>query len=220
MPGLISPARGTAVLLFGPQALSFDQDSFNELRSILLSTPCHRWILDTVAELPDCWDTLSKEFPRIQAVPGAKLLGKLSDSLDTCTLTQADFPLPNILLTPLVVITHLTQYSRYLELVQPDAEERHDLNACFKQHTETLGFCTGLLSAIAVSSSATQAQFQNYGAVAVRLAMLIGAFVDAQDRSADLYGDSMSFSVTWNSIESRAEMTRILDRFSEVRFQP
>ena len=206
--------------MFGPQALSFDQDSFNQLRSILLTTPCHRWILDTVAELPEYWETLSKELPNIQAVPGAKLLEKLSDSLDTCTLTQADFPLPNILLTPLVVITHLTQYSKYLERVQPNPGERHDPNACFKQHTETLGFCTGLLSALAVSSSGNQAQFQKYGAVAVRLAMLIGATVDAQDRSADLYGESMSFAATWNSIESRAEMTRILDRFSEVRFQP
>ena len=220
MPVLLSPAGGTTILLFGPQALSFDQDSFSQLRSTLLNTPCHRWILDTIEELPECWDALSKAYPKIQAVPGAKLLGKLNDSLRTCMLKQEDFPMPNILLTPLVVITHLTQYAKYFELAPADEREQHDLIACFKQRTETLGFCTGLLSALAVSSSATQNQFQKYGAVAVRLAMLIGAVVDAQDRSSDLCGESLSFSATWNSTESSAEMTRILDRFADVRFQP
>ena len=100
---------------------------------------------------------------------------------------------------------------------QPNPGERHDLHGSNKQNTETLGFCTGLLGAIAVSSSATQAQFQHYGAVAIRLAMLIGALVDAQDKSEDLYGESKSFSAAWNSPECGAEMTRILERFPEVR---
>lgn len=214
------PGRGTTILLFGPQALSFHEDSFSQLRSTLLDTPSHRWIIDTIIELPGYWNSLSHALPRLQPTPGAKLLEDLNDWLRKDTFTQASFPLPNILLTPLVVITHLTQYSRYLELVQPDSVEINDLNASFEQNVETLGFCTGLLSAIAVSSSANQGQLRQFGAVAVRLAMLIGALVDAQEISADLHGESMSFSVAWNSAQSGAEMTRILKRFPEVRRLP
>lgn len=163
------------------------------------------------------WATLSMAFPRLQAVPGAKLLEDLKDWLLTGGSMQASLPLPNTLLTPLVVITELTQYSKYLELAQPYFGDGDDLHTSFHQNAETVGFCTGLLSAVVVSSSASQAQFQRYGANAVRLAMLIGALVDAQEISDGLHGASKSFSAAWNSSESGAEMTRIIKSFPEVR---
>lgn len=209
---------GTTVLLFGPQALSFDEETFRQLRSTLLHWSSHGWILDTIAELPDCWETFSKTFPRLQAIPAPKLLDELNKWLRTGEFKWSTGPLPNILLTPLVVITELAQYARYLELRQHNSGDRHDRHAFFQSNTETLGLCTGLLSALAVSSSANQADFQRYGAVAVRLAMLIGALVDAQDAS-DLDGEARSLSVAWSSPETRAEMTRILKRFPQVRSQ-
>lgn len=211
---------GTNVLLFGSQALAFNEESFRHLRSTLLDSPDNRWSLDIIAKLPGYWDPLSKSVSKLQHFPGAKLLQELNDWLKTGEVTQASFPLPNILLTPLVVITQLTQYSRFLELAQPDCPEPRDLHASFKHNAETVGLCTGLLSALAVSSSGNQAQLQHYGAVAVRLAMLIGALVDAQDTSADLQGESKSFSVAWNSLESGLEVTAILQRFPEVRRLP
>lgn len=214
---LSHPTSGTTILLFGPQATSFNEKSASQLRSTLSDTPGYSWILDTIAELPGYWEALSKAFPRLHPIPGAKLLGDLSDWLRTARVLHASFPLPNILLTPLVVITELTQYSRFLELDGPESGKRKGLHACSQQNVETLGFCTGLLSALAMSSSANQAQFQQFGAVAIRLAMLVGALVDAQDKSDALHADCTSFSVMWNSPESRAEMTRILKCFPEVK---
>ncbi|MCJ1251634.1 hypothetical protein MMC30_008869 [Trapelia coarctata] len=210
---LSHPTLGTTILLFGPHFLSFNEESFDQLRSTLLDSPGHRWMLHTIAELTGYWATLSKAFPSLQTVPGAKLLADLNDWLVTGSFTQATFPLPNILLTPLVVITQLTQYSRYLTLARPDSRDKH---TSFQQNSETLGFCTGLLSALVVSSSGNQAQFQQHGANAIRLAMLIGAVVDAQDTSANFHGESTSFSAAWNSPESGAEMTWILKGFPEA----
>jgi hypothetical protein len=215
---LSHPISGTTVLLFGPQAPFFSEKSAGQLRSTLLDTPGHRWILDTIAELPGYWEALSKVFPKLQTIPGAKLLDDLNNWLRTARFLQASFPLPNILLTPLVVIAELTQYLRYLELGGLESDEqRQGLYAYSKQNAETLGFCTGLLSALAVSSSANQAQFQQYSAVAIRLAMFVGALVDAQDKSATLHADWTSFSSMWNSPESKAETTRILKCFPEVK---
>lgn len=215
---LSDPARGTNVLLFGPQVLSFHEQSFSQLRSTLLDTPEHQWILDTTEELVRYWEILSRSLPRLLPVPGTKLLKDLNEWLKTGNFTPTAFPLPNVLLTPLVVITELTQYLRYLDMERHVPSERHDLHGPTKQNTETLGFCTGLLSAVAVASSSNQAQFRQHGAVAIRLAMLIGGLVDAQDRSGDLYGESKSFSAAWNSPECGAEMVRILEDFPEVSY--
>lgn len=217
---LLGSASGTKILLFGPQALAFDEESASQLRSTLLNSPGFSWVLETIAELPGYWDTLTETVPSLQHFPGAKLLENLNNWLRTGEFTQASFPLPNVLLTPLVVITHLVQYLKFLEFIQPESPESHNLHASFKNNAETLGLCSGLLSAAAVSCSMDQAELQHYGAVAVRLATLVGALVDAQDVLTDPQGGSKSFSVAWNSPESCVEMTEILKGFPEVSKQP
>jgi hypothetical protein len=140
----------------------------------------------------------------------------LKNWLVTGTFEQTPRPLPNIILTPLVVITHLTQYWQYLQQNRQNLPQHDDLHACFTHDAETLGLCTGLLSAAAVSSSQSEAELKHYGAVAVRLGMLIGGVVDAQDISTDLEGESKSFSIVWKSPELGADVDRILKASSGV----
>ena len=215
---ILRPSRSHTVLLFGPQALSFDADSFRRLRASVSSSASQQWVLDTIEELPGYWDTLCNEFPKLLTVPGAKLLQDLRDWFKTGVMgQQASLHLPNILLSPLVVIVQLTQYAEYLQLSECGSRGRLDSYALSQPDTETLGFCTGVLSAIAVSCSTNQSQFGEYGATAVRLAMLIGALVDAQDAHDD-HGESRSLATVWKSQQSASEMTRILDRFPEVKY--
>ncbi len=210
------PSNGNTVLLFGPQALSFQEDSFHQLKSIILEDAENHWILDAVSELPSYLKTFSEKFPKLQAISGVQLLDDLNNWFKTGKIPPASSHLPNIILSPLVVLTQLTQYSKYLKLAYPESGDGQDLYASHNQKTETLGFCTGLLSALAVSSAGNQAQFQQYGAIAVRLAALIGALVDAQDASGK-YRESTSIATVWNSRETKAEMTRILQQFPEVK---
>lgn len=69
-----------------------------------------------------------------------------------------------LLLSPLVVISHSVEYVKYLECAHGDGQEQYD-NSPPCQELETLGFCTGLLSASAVASSKSQVQFEKYGAL-------------------------------------------------------
>lgn len=213
-----SPDIGTTVLLFGPQALSFSQESLKTLRTVLTESEDYRWVLDTVAELPGHWKTIITKLPKLQEVPGEKLLQDLNTWIRSGVIEQATSQLPNILLTPLVVITQLTQFSRYLSLSLSNASvQAQDLHTAFvARNVETVGFCTGLLSASAVAKSSDQAAFRRNGAVAVRLAMLIGALVDAQDASDRLHGRSKSFAAAWTSPAMAAELVRVLDGFPEV----
>lgn len=213
-----SPDSDITVLLFGPQALSFNQESLLTLRTTLEELEDCQWILDTISELPSCWRTLISRFPKLQEIPGEKLLKDFDNWFRTGIVDQANLQLPNILLTPLVVLTQLAQFSRYLLLSLSNApSQTPDLHTAFaRRNVETVGFCTGLLSASVVSSSSDQASFRKYGAVAVRLAMLIGALVDAQDSSDRLHGRSKSFAAAWKSPEAASDLAGILDCFPEV----
>lgn len=207
------PAR--KILLFGPQALSFDIESFNKLRIQLYEAPGNHWILDTVSTLSGIWGTLIKDVPRLQHFGGEQLLQKLSEALNTGTLLPSLFPLPNVLLTPLVVIAHLVQYSAFLKAALPDIADTDELPPSMTNGTETLGLCTGMLSMFAVGCSSNLAKLQYYGPVAIRLAMLIGALVDAEDASSDLDGSSVSLSVLWKS--TQLNLNEVLEKFSGVR---
>ncbi|KFZ17736.1 hypothetical protein V502_04427 [Pseudogymnoascus sp. VKM F-4520 (FW-2644)] len=209
------PVTGNTVLLFGSLALSFDAPTFHQLRNTVTEGENYSWILDTVAELPQCLKTVTQEFPDFQAGPGIQLLEDMSRWFETGHIPDTAFPLPNILLNPLVIITHLTQYSKYLEVANRNSCKGDDIFASSATDRETLGFCTGLLSAAAVSSSASKEQFQKYGAVALRIGMLVGLVVDTEDASAEL-GESVSFSVVWNSAEAHEEIKHMLKSFPDA----
>lgn len=210
------PNEGNIVLLFGSQALDFNEESANQLRSTLLDSPSYQWILDVVEELPDHWERVSKELPDLQPLHGKEQLQNLKAWLEKDQFPQGVFPLTNLLLTPLVVITHLTQYLKFLDICNPGVVQHDNIPTSLKFSTETLGLCTGLLSSAAVSSSASQAQLEQHGAVAIRLAMVIGALVDARDTETSSQGKSKSFSVAWNSAEAGSEMIKILNTAPEV----
>ncbi|OAF54252.1 Type I Iterative Polyketide synthase (PKS) [Pseudogymnoascus destructans] len=215
----------SAILLFGPQALSFNRQ-FETLRRTLSSEVAGQdWILDTVAELPQYWDALTEVIPKIKgAVQGEKHLADLDSWFRRAPLEDDRLEqLPNLILTPLVVLTQLTQYWRYLELNQQSKEAgakidlQADLVARQKNggvnEVQTLGFCTGLLSAFAVASANNQDEFEKYGAVAVRLAMLVGALVDAQEAcNRELgHGQSKSYATAWRSAQQCQDMHQIID---------
>lgn len=204
-------------LIFGPQTLDFDEALATELRLMLLTTPSLEWSVDAMLQLPHHWESVSRTLPVLKKFPGLQHMEALSTWLRVGEFPEGSFPLPNMVLTPLVVISHLAQYSTFLDLLHPKASQRYHPQLPFRHRAETLGLCTGLLSSAAVSCSVNRAQLEAYGAVAIRLAMAIGAFVDAQDMEADPEGAWKSVSIGWNSKEVVNEMGRILNEFPEVR---
>lgn len=217
--------QGTSVLLlFGPQALSFNKESLDSLRRTLADGHVGQWIPDTVAKLPIYWHDLIEKIPHIAgaASAGEQRLADLDSWLrQGINDNPPDFDdLPNMVLTPLVVLMQLTQYQRYLALNHRDQTQfppDRDLHAelvAQNKHVETLGFCTGLLSAFAVASAHNKAEFEQCGAAAVRLAMLIGALVDIQEQrsKAANQGRSRSFAtVSRHTNKAGTSVTNIID---------
>lgn len=190
----------THILLFGSQTLFPKQESFSELRETLLQNSAFKWILDVISELQGpSGKAAADAFPHLGFAPGAKLLDEWVKS------GQLPSPLPNSALTPLVVIGHLVQYIQYKELSKAESSSAD---------IETIGLCTGLLSAFAISSSSDDAQIQQYGSTAIRLAVLVGSAVDAQN-GAD--GELASLSAGWTSSDGESIVKSILSHFPEVR---
>ncbi|KFY80937.1 hypothetical protein V499_00270 [Pseudogymnoascus sp. VKM F-103] len=207
------PGEAGTILIFGSQILDFDGESAIQLRSRILETPKLHWCLETILELPEHWKTIAKAVPGLEGFPGLKYLEGFGHWLKEGRFPGESFPLPNILLTPLVVITHLAQYSAFIETLLSQSEDGGNWAALLNHKFETLGLCTGLLSAAAVSSSVNQAQLQKHGAVAIRMAMAIGAFVDMKDAEEGPKGRWKSFSVRWASMEAGEQMSRILKEY-------
>lgn len=204
-------------LVFGPQTLDFDEALAKDLRSALLTNSNLEWIVDAVLQLPQHWKSVSRTLPFLQRFMGLHHLEALSTWIRIGEFPEGSFPLPNTILTPLVVITHLIQYSNFLDLLYPKTVQRDHLQAPFRHFVETLGLCTGMLTSATVSSSGNLAQLEKNGSVAIRLAMAIGAFVDAKETEIDPHGAWSSISVGWNSTDLDCDLSIILEEFPEVR---
>lgn len=198
--------EGNRLLVFGPQALSANANDFRALQSTVKQ---HTWIAATIKDLPNIWDDFVKAFPKYNVIPGEALLQNLIKWVDTGDIDLGDNNrLTNIILSPLVIITHITEYLKYLDI---DAQRPNQASS-----TETLGFCIGFLSALAVSVSKESNDIERYGATAIRLAMIIGGIVDTQD-ALDIQGPSKSLATAWNAPQAAEELKQILGRFPEVR---
>ena len=75
---------------------------------------------------------------------------------------------------PLSLLTQLLDYARHLELNASKTSRVGDIFASSSKETESLGFGTGLLSALVASGSENRDHFQRLGATALRLGMITG----------------------------------------------
>lgn len=206
------------IFVFGPQALSFNALSFKNLHAKLDRDDLLDWALDVLSTLPKTLTSLATEIPKLRVIDERKALEALVKAMRTGELSADVFPLPNVLLSPLVVIAQLAEYMAYIKAVEPTLNTTAPISTSITTNAETLGLCTGILSAVAVASSATIADLKRHGAASVRLAVLSGALVDAEDASRDTEKKSVSFSASW-AAASLEDLEAILQKYPEVRYE-
>ncbi|RHZ51788.1 uncharacterized protein CDV56_102428 [Aspergillus thermomutatus] len=199
---------GRRILLWGSLALSFDASSFEHLRKTVIENEDNIWLAGVLKTLPQACETALSALPTLHRAIGSltlKQLADLNEALTTGRPLDAALPLPNTLLIPLVVVAQLAQYVEFLRQTSPG-----DGDGSVRLHNgETLGLCTGLLSAFAASSAHNMDELRRYGAAAMRLGLLVGLVVDGQDEAL-ARGRSRSLSAAWSSAEGHGEMMRIV----------
>ncbi|KAL4961062.1 uncharacterized protein BDV14DRAFT_204062 [Aspergillus stella-maris] len=203
-------------LIFGPQDPNLNDAYLQSLRTTLLNSPLLQWLVQTLLQLPQEWERIASTHPELGSFQGPKYLQLLNDWVRKGTLPANLFPLPNILVTPLVVTTQLAQYTTLLEQIKPSITANEPLWGILKHGTQTAGLCTGLLSSAAVASSATLAELEKHGAAAIRMATAIGALVDAGDTEVEEGDKWQSLAVGWTAQVAETELARIVEQFSEA----
>ncbi|KAK2043201.1 hypothetical protein LZ31DRAFT_595845 [Colletotrichum somersetense] len=200
---LLENSHGPSILLFGPLALDFDRTGLERLSKVVVGNTQYDWVLETLASLPECWETVTASVPSLKDSDPErkKQLRDLREAFQgSQRWSDTGYPLPNTLLVPLVVAYQITQYAAFIN-------QKNERTGCDVANTETLGLCTGLLSAFAASSAGDNKELLiKYGAAAMRLGLLVGMVVDAQNSSEP----TKSLSVAWNSAEGSEEARRIL----------
>ncbi|KAI1205130.1 uncharacterized protein F4807DRAFT_464950 [Annulohypoxylon truncatum] len=201
--------QGPNILFFGPVIPSFSNQSLLELRSALRN---QQWATDVVSALLPAWDIISTKIPSLSSVPGKQLLTDLETWLREGPPEKGVGDLPNVVLAPLTVMTQLAQFQQYTErhpnfqdMLEPVRGEGRVL---------LVGFCMGLLSTAVVANYVDPDSWNRHAIAAIRLAILVGAVVDAAD-VAHPNGASESIAISWQDPEQSERVKYILEQFPD-----
>ena len=206
---MISPS----LIVCGPQAGWPTRQELLIIKAFLLSEPRLQPFLAAIRNLPKLWPSLTAVMPELRTSKGFELLGLLALWINDEDCFQRELNPPNLLSTPLTVIIQIVQYFRYLRSLGSSHVDVLD-NV---QSGGIQGFCTGFLAATALACSKDEAEINTLGAVALRLAVCVGACVDLDGRLAEPSNTAGCVTVRWKAETGREDVDRILEHYPDVR---
>ena len=201
-----------SMIAFGSQTTWRSNKYLFQLRAALLLEPRLRTFLVAIKELSRLWQDLIAHDPRLTAVPGQAWLDDLVEWVNHGELLSKSGLPPNVLTIPFTIIIHIIQYFHYIEGLQIK-------HADVIKNVETAGiqgFCTGILTAIAVACSEDEEDINVFGVVALKLALCIGAYVDLDGAFANEVNETTSIAVRWRSEGGHDSILQTLRSYPEV----
>ncbi|KAJ5825720.1 hypothetical protein N7474_002858 [Penicillium riverlandense] len=199
-----------SLLLCGSQAIQWSDDYLASLQKVLLADPILQPFVNAIRELPRLWGTLLEADSELKAISGKQILERFSKWLDGETLLDtASILNPNLLLSPLTVISQLVEYLNYLT-ENPTQCHLRILNGVKDGGIQ--GFCTGFLTALALSCSRDDKDIVELGAVALRLAACIGAYVDLDQRNTSEF---VCLAGRWAAAADKQNINAILANYDK-----
>ena len=201
-----------SILVFGSQTTWPTSEYLFQLRAALLLEPRLKDFASAIRDLPQLWQDLVEYDPRLKAVPGQNCLAELVGWVNHGNFMPTSASTPNVLTMPFTVVIHMVQYFCYLQSVQSTQAEILD-------HIQTggaQGFCTGILSAVAVACSETEEDVNKLAVVALKLALCIGAYVDLDGAFAKRPMEATSLAVRWRSEAGHDRILDVLNNYADV----
>ena len=204
-----------SAVVCGPQTILPPQRSLEHLRDYLTNDRNLKELHQAILELPDLLSQLEANDTRLQKISPLPLNTLRSWVLNHDFALEVPEALPNILLAPLTILIHIVQYIEYLDQLELDDAHVHVRKATC--HGGFQGLCTGSLSATALACSSTRSEIGQHAAIALKLAMCIGAYVDL-GRVAGADSTMTCFIARWGDCSQREDVEQILSRYSQVCF--
>ncbi|KAI1320328.1 beta-ketoacyl synthase domain-containing protein [Xylariaceae sp. FL0255] len=206
--------RLPSLLAFGPQTELPSAESLDNIREELITNPSLSTLKQAVCSLPQFWEDLLSFDTKLTQVPGDELLTQLRDWVEHGgPLPRPEGDGPNHFVLPITVLLQITQYTRYLAQVGGNA---HAQVLQSVKAESVNGFCVGFLAATAVASAIRESDVGLYAAIALRLAVCIGAYVDLDCTYSPEAQNYRALAVRWRakSTEDRDRAYGLIDSFS------
>ncbi|KAF7181793.1 hypothetical protein CNMCM7691_001090 [Aspergillus felis] len=236
-PTSLSNVREATSFIFGGHIGPQSKNSLERQVRQIVDGANGQWILETLAGLPRYWEALTEKIPEVAStMQGARLLADLNSWFrhgpDSVESLAPDAEIPDLWIGVLMVAIQLDQYWRYLEFRfnSPTGKGVDDLQAeLVKQQrqqqqqqpggsnkAETVGFCAGMIAAVAVASSHNRQEFEKYGAAALRIGALMATLVGATEEWTKRLGKggSVSLATAWRTPKQGEDMARIVSKLS------
>ncbi|KAL4893536.1 putative polyketide synthase [Aspergillus ambiguus] len=234
LPPSLSNVREATSFIFGGHIGPQSKNSLERQVRQIVDGANGEWIVETLAGLPRYWEAMTEKIPEVAStMQGARLLADLESWFRhgpaSVESLAPDVEIPDLWIGVLMVAIQLDQYWRYLEFRfnSPTGKEADDLQAELvkQQHqqepggsnkVETVGFCAGMIAAIAVASSHNRQEFKQYGAAALRIGALMATLVGATEEwtKRRARGRSISLATAWRTSKQGDDMARIVSKLS------
>ncbi|GAM82792.1 Beta-ketoacyl synthase [Dothideomycetidae sp. 11243] len=229
-----SDARKATSFIFGGHIGPQSKLSLEKQVRQTANGPNAQWISNTLATLPRYWDAVIEEIPEMAAtMEGTRMLIDLESWFrlgpESTDSLASDAEFPDLWIGVLMIIIQLDQYWRYLEyrFSGSDENRQDDLQAKVVQQRstgntriETVGFCAGMIAAVAVASSHNRQEFEKYGAAAIRIGAFMAALVGATEAWSKKAGKggSVSLATAWRTRKQGDDMARIVSSMSPAAY--
>ncbi|RMZ76239.1 hypothetical protein DV738_g5040, partial [Chaetothyriales sp. CBS 135597] len=181
------------------------------LREKLLNSPLAEGLLKAIENLEQFSSDLTASYDELKTTKCDQVAQAYQAWLKGAALNPLQTPAPNSLLTSLTLLVQFLQYINFLD-TQNDAHA-HEKILKSTEKGGIQGFCSGLLSAIAVSSSKSASDLGDSAAKSFRLAFAIGAAVDLDAQDNEL-GSASCIAVRWKTDQARDTLKQVLERVS------
>ncbi|KAK6079334.1 beta-ketoacyl synthase [Seiridium cupressi] len=201
----------SSLLVFGHQTEFPPEKVLQDFRLELISSSRLSALRDAVNELPHFWQSLIEFDPSLRQVPGDGYLSKLKQWIQGGGPSRhREINPPNHYALAFSVLLHVTQYSRYLDLLGKDSH-RKVLDSVKDGGIQ--GFCVGFLSAVAVALSESEDDLGPSAAIALRLAVCIGAYVDRDGKYSPAATEYSAIALRWRegNADDKTEVARIIE---------
>ena len=201
-----------SLLVFGPQTRWPNAEYLSQLRKILVLQPRLRPLVTAIKALPHLWTILIENDARLDQTRGmesVRTLQRWIDGEQEVSLMCREWP--STMTMPLTIIIHLIQYLYYFDNDVDYPSQSRILKSV--DHGGIQGFCAGMLTAIAVACSKNEEDINDFGTVALRLALCIGAYVDL-DMVLNL--ETVSLAVRWRSETGYYRVREILKGYPDA----
>lgn len=165
-----------SLLVFGPQTEFPPESSLQAARQVLIRSPHLTALREALVDLHKYWRDLVDFDPSLQRVPGDEYINHLRQWVENGgPFPHHDGHVPNHYALTVTVLLQIIQYVRFLEQFRSVS---HSKVLEGVRTGGVQGFCVGFLSALAVATSEDEADIGASAAIALRLAVSIGAYVD------------------------------------------